>query len=527
MAKRTTLFSALGFFAIALVLVLSAAPASATEASPPGDSGDPPTVTSEDPPPAQDSEPIPDESADPGTSTDESEPPADDSNAEEPSASGSSTDQPAPEEPPEFDPTDPEQILRDIVFPVVGPTWWFEGFGDCRDGCTRLHEGIDIMTYGWKGVPVVAAHDGVVAWTSIGQPLSGCGVVLEAADGWRTVYTHLNTDTPGTDDDAGPCLAPGIEIGARVLAGTLLGWVGDAGNAEETPPHLHFEIRHPEHGAVDPAVSLYAATRIEHRWIDAEDVASIAEAMHTDATSLYVVPADEIDAVAATIEELEALDIPLVAFDADDPLPAWKAVSAIAPERIVVMTQDPAAAFIGDLLAVAPIVEVVTLPGESTGPDIVPEPADDVSAVDDEGEADLEMPLHGAIDPPDRTIAFDPVESTATIVIATSRTITSNTLRSLGDHPVVLLIGTRPPSDLGGTSDETPGSDANRNGLWWPSADGWRLTEDLADPPAESIAYVSGGDIAPWTLAYLSSRAAAPAMPWWHHQPTSLATKSL
>ena len=46
------------------------------------------------------------------------------------------------EEVPAFDPTDPEQIFRDIVFPVVGTSSFAPTFGACRDGCTRLHEGV-------------------------------------------------------------------------------------------------------------------------------------------------------------------------------------------------------------------------------------------------------------------------------------------------------------------------------------------------------------------------------------------------
>ena len=46
----------------------------------------------------------------------------------------------------------------DIVFPVAGVSAYSDTFGACRDGCARNHEGADIMTYGWKGVPVVAQH---------------------------------------------------------------------------------------------------------------------------------------------------------------------------------------------------------------------------------------------------------------------------------------------------------------------------------------------------------------------------------
>ena len=75
----------------------------------------------------------------------------------------------------EFDPLDPEQVTRDIVFPVVGASTFSKGFGDCRDGCRRSHNGIDILTHRWKGSPVVAAHDGRVTLTRTGGKLSGWG----------------------------------------------------------------------------------------------------------------------------------------------------------------------------------------------------------------------------------------------------------------------------------------------------------------------------------------------------------------
>ncbi len=65
-------------------------------------------------------------------------------------------------------------------------------------------------------------------------------------DGWETQYLHMTNDTPGTDNGKGWGIAPGIVPGARVEAGRLLGWVGDSGNAEKTPPHLHFELIDPD-----------------------------------------------------------------------------------------------------------------------------------------------------------------------------------------------------------------------------------------------------------------------------------------
>ena len=40
-------------------------------------------------------------------------------------------------------------------------------------------------------------------------------------------------------------VAPGIEVGTRVEAGTLLGYLGDSGDARGTAPHVHFGISWP------------------------------------------------------------------------------------------------------------------------------------------------------------------------------------------------------------------------------------------------------------------------------------------
>ena len=128
---------------------------------------------------------------------------------------------------------------ENIIFPVVGDVYYSDTFGAPR-GDDRTHEGIDIMSVdAVKGLPVVAADDGTVAWVGA----TCCYLAVDHGGGWETWYIHLDNDTPGTDDGLGWGIADGIEAGAAVTAGQLIGWVGDSGNAEATDPHLHFEIR--------------------------------------------------------------------------------------------------------------------------------------------------------------------------------------------------------------------------------------------------------------------------------------------
>ena len=149
-----------------------------------------------------------------------------------------------------------------LVFPIVGDTYYSDTFGAARSG-GRTHEGIDIMGYGWKGIPIVAAHDGVIERTSVSSGSSCCAIWgLAADDGWETWYIHMNNDTPGTDDGKGWGFVPGLEVGTRVEAGQLIGWVGDSGNAEWVTPHLHFEL-HKNGLVINPYASLQAATRID------------------------------------------------------------------------------------------------------------------------------------------------------------------------------------------------------------------------------------------------------------------------
>jgi hypothetical protein len=159
--------------------------------------------------------------------------------------------------------------LRPITFPVAGPVTYYNDFGACRDGCSRHHEGNDVI--GDRLQPLLAMHDGVIDHL-VDHPTAGFGVVIRDSDGWEYRVYHVNNDTPDTDDghdDGSWRYAEGIVPGATVHAGQLIGWMGDSGNAEQSVPHAHVEIRRPDGAAINPYWNLRYAQRdvncrIEH-----------------------------------------------------------------------------------------------------------------------------------------------------------------------------------------------------------------------------------------------------------------------
>lgn len=144
-----------------------------------------------------------------------------------------------------------------MILPLAGPLDVLSVFGAERDDGERVHMGVDLAAP--RLMPVLAVKDGVV--TRINR--SSVSVFLRHDDGWSSWYLHLNNDTSMTDDGLGSGVAPGLEVGDRVVAGQVIGWVGDSGNAETTPPHLHFEIHTPWGEAIDPLSSLRGAA-----WVD-------------------------------------------------------------------------------------------------------------------------------------------------------------------------------------------------------------------------------------------------------------------
>lgn len=109
--------------------------------------------------------------------------------------------------------------------------------------------------------PLVAATDGVISHLVINSPTAGWGFVIKDALGWEYRYYHVNNDAPGRSDDSNPVawrLAPALTEGSKVVAGQLIGYMGDSGDSAGNP-HLHFEIADPSGDAIDPFPSVRAA----------------------------------------------------------------------------------------------------------------------------------------------------------------------------------------------------------------------------------------------------------------------------
>ncbi|HEY8792762.1 MAG TPA: M23 family metallopeptidase [Gaiellaceae bacterium] len=171
------------------------------------------------------------------------------------SASGSKAGkapEPAPGFPPVRQPPDitPKLTAGGYVFPVYGPSSFTDTFGAFRgDVSGGWHHGDDIFAP--LGAPLLAVASGTVfsvGWNKIG----GNRLWLRDGQGNLFYYAHLSAFSP---------LAVN---GSKVSAGDVVGFVGNTGDAEGTPFHLHFEI-HPVgllglgyDGAVNPTSYLLA-----------------------------------------------------------------------------------------------------------------------------------------------------------------------------------------------------------------------------------------------------------------------------
>ena len=151
-------------------------------------------------------------------------------------AAATTTTAPPTTAPPPTTPPAPAPASSGLVCPVQGAVSFVDSFGAPRSGHT--HQGVDMMAA--SGTPTVAPVSGTVTHSE--SSLGGLSWWVDGDDGNRYYGAHLS----------------GYAASGHVSAGTVIGYVGDSGNAAGTP-HLHFEI-HPGGGsAVDPYPQVSAA----------------------------------------------------------------------------------------------------------------------------------------------------------------------------------------------------------------------------------------------------------------------------
>jgi murein DD-endopeptidase MepM/ murein hydrolase activator NlpD len=155
----------------------------------------------------------------------------------------------------------PKLTAGGYVFPIYGQSSYADTYGGARgDVSGGWHHGDDIFAA--LGSPILAVAHGTVfsvGWNKIG----GWRLWLRDDAGNEFYYAHLSAYSPYAVN------------GAIVDAGDVLGFVGNTGDAQGTPYHLHFEV-HPVgllglgyDGAVDPTKYLDGWQRLQDVRFDA------------------------------------------------------------------------------------------------------------------------------------------------------------------------------------------------------------------------------------------------------------------
>ena len=127
-----------------------------------------------------------------------------------------------------------------ILIPVYGvekldiEDTWGAARGDRGE---RPHEGQDIFAP--RGTPIFAAADGYVTRVT-DQTVGGNSIFIVGRGGRTYYYTHLNS------------FANNLREGQFVTTDTVIGFVGNSGNAATTPTHLHFGIYEFKGEAINP-----------------------------------------------------------------------------------------------------------------------------------------------------------------------------------------------------------------------------------------------------------------------------------
>lgn len=138
-------------------------------------------------------------------------------------------DAPVPlSDPPDLDDAIEDLRKRRLDVPIaIERSALHSSFAETRGG-SRQHEAMDLLAP--RHTPVVAVEAGIIA-RLFNSKAGGITVYqFDPTTSYAYYYAHLQR------------YADGLEEGATVSRGQVLGYVGTSGNAPQNTPHLHFAI---------------------------------------------------------------------------------------------------------------------------------------------------------------------------------------------------------------------------------------------------------------------------------------------
>jgi hypothetical protein len=147
----------------------------------------------------------------------------------------------------------------EYIWPTDASRFMSSTFGETRSA--HFHAAIDIKTWGQEGYRVFATRDGVVERIAIGPRGYGKVIYLRHEDNSYSVYAHLLAFEDRIQHIADSLRMEDYSFeldrfmrpwNIRVKQGDVIGYTGSTGIG---PPHLHFELRTPDHRPFNPLLT--------------------------------------------------------------------------------------------------------------------------------------------------------------------------------------------------------------------------------------------------------------------------------
>lgn len=153
-----------------------------------------------------------------------------------------------------FSPSD-----ADYLWPISSGEYLSSTFAETRSA--HFHSALDIKTWGRKGYEVYATRDGIIHRIAIGPTGYGKVIYLKHDDGSYSVYAHLLrfeksiqqlADSLRFQDYSFEIDRNLEHLNIEVKQGEVIALSGASGIG---PPHLHFELRTPDHRPFNPLLT--------------------------------------------------------------------------------------------------------------------------------------------------------------------------------------------------------------------------------------------------------------------------------